>query len=190
MDTIFALSSGMPPAAIAVVRISGARAVAAAEAIAGTLPAPRRAGLRKLRDPADGSVLDTALVLLFLAEGSATGEALVELHLHGGRAVVRAVERVLGAIAGLRAAEPGEFTRRALMNGRIDLTEAEGLGDLLMAETEAQRRAALAMSSGAVREQVKRWTGRLLHLSADIEAQLEFAEEDDVPADQIGRAHV
>jgi tRNA modification GTPase len=180
MDTIFALSSGALPAGIAVMRVSGAAAFDAVRQLAGELPAPRQASLRALRDPGDGSLLDRALVLVFPGPHSATGEDLAELHLHGGRAVVRAVEAVLGAMPGLRLAEPGEFTRRALLNGRLDLSEAEGLGDLLMAETETQRRMALRSAEGAVRRQVDGWTARLLMLAAQIEAMLDHADEDDV----------
>ena len=180
MDTIFAVSSGAPPAAIAVLRLSGPGAFAAGEALAGALPVPRRAGLRTLHDPRDGELLDRALLLCFRGPLSATGEDLVELHLHGGRAVVRAVEAVLATMSGLRAAEAGEFTRRALMNGRLDLSEAEGLGDLLMAETEAQRRVAVRSAEGAVRREVEGWTVRLLELSARVEAVLDHGDEDDV----------
>lgn len=178
METIFAVSSGAPPAAIAIVRLSGSDALDAASAMAGTLPPPRQAGLRALRS--NGQLLDRALVLVFPGPDSATGEDLVELHLHGGRAVVRAVEAALGEMPGLRRAEPGEFTRRALTNGRIDLTEAEGLGDLLAAETEGQRRAALSMVEGSIRRRAENWTGRLVALAAQVEAQLDFAEEDEV----------
>ncbi|MEG3149381.1 tRNA uridine-5-carboxymethylaminomethyl(34) synthesis GTPase MnmE [Sphingomonas sp. ZT3P38] len=178
METIFAVSSGAPPAAIAIVRLSGPAALDAASAMAGTLPPPRQAGLRALR--ANGQLLDRALVLVFPGPHSATGEDLIELHLHGGRAVVRAVEAALAAMPGLRQAEPGEFTRRALTNGRIDLTEAEGLGDLLAAETEGQRRAALSMVEGSIRRRAESWTGRLVALAAQVEAQLDFAEEDEV----------
>jgi tRNA modification GTPase len=128
----------MPPAAIVVVRVSGRRAGAALEALAGRLPAPRRASLAELKD-ADGAPLDRALLLWFPGPATATGEDLAELHLHGGRAVVAAVEAALAALPGLRRAEAGEFTRRAFDNGRIDLAEAEGLADLLAAETESQR---------------------------------------------------
>jgi tRNA modification GTPase len=183
MDTIFAVSSGQPPAAIALVRVSGPGAVAAAQALAGSLPPPRQAGVRALRDPADGALLDRALLLWFAAPRTTTGEDLVELHLHGGRAVVRAVEACLARQPGLRPAEAGEFTRRALAHGRLDLSEAEGLGDLLMAETEAQRRAALANAEGAVRRQVEAWQDRLLMLAARVEATLDHADEDDVVED-------
>lgn len=179
MDTIVALSSGRPPAAIAVIRISGPEALTAATALAGPLPAPRRAALRVLRDAA-GGLLDRALVLVFPGPASATGEDLVELHCHGGRAVVGAVEKALMARPGLRRAEPGEFTRRALRNGRIDLAEAEGLADLLEAETEGQRRAALMASEGQVSRAVRGWLDRTLALAAAVEASLEFAEEGDV----------
>lgn len=180
MDTIFAVSSGQPPAAIAVVRISGPEAVATARAVCGVLPAPRQAALRAVRDPVTGDLLDRALILWFAGPATATGEDLVEIHLHGGRAIVAAVLRALGSQPGLRAADPGEFTRRALAAGRIDLAEAEGLGDLLMAETEAQRRRALAAAEGLVSRAVAGWSGRLLALSAQAEALLDFSDEDDV----------
>lgn len=181
-DTIFAVSSGRPPAAIAALRISGAAAIDAATRLAGKLPPPRRAGVRALHDPVDGQLLDRALILVFPGPATATGEDLVELHLHGGRAVVAAVERALAAIDGLRAAEPGEFTRRALAHGRIDLTEAEGLGDLLSAETDAQRRMALANSDGRLRRTVADWSAAATRLSAMVEAVLDHADEDDVDA--------
>jgi tRNA modification GTPase len=183
VDTIFAVSSGQPPAAIALLRVSGPQALAVAEAMAGKLPPQRQAGVRALRDPADGTLLDRALLLWFAGPRSATGEDLVELHLHGGRAVVQAVEACLARQPGLRRAEAGEFTRRALANGRLDLSEAEGLGDLLMAETEAQRRAALASAEGAVRQRVEGWQEKLLMLAAQVEAMLDHADEDDVTDD-------
>ena len=179
-ETIFALSSGPPPAGIAVVRISGPQASAALLALGGRLPQPRRASARTLRDPEDSTLLDRALVLWLPGPGTATGEDTAELHLHGGRAVVAAVERALGRIPGLRRAEAGEFTRRAFANGRIDLAEAEGLADLLAAETELQRRSALAMASGELSRVVEDWRGRVLALSAAVEAALDFADEDDV----------
>src|SRR6478609_11921042 len=132
MDTIFALSSGSPPAGIAVVRVSGPESVTALRLLAGRITPPRRASRAVLRD-SDGSAIDDGLVLWFPGPNTATGEDLAELHLHGGRAVVAAVEGALAAIPGLRRAEPGEFTRRAFANGRIDLAEAEGLADLLAA---------------------------------------------------------
>lgn len=179
-DTIFALASGMPPAAIAVVRISGPDAMSAASALAGSLPPPRRASLRRLGDPANGETLDDAIMVCFPGPATATGEDLVELHLHGGRAVVRAVESALAALPGLRGAEPGEFTRRALAHGRIDLAEAEGLGDLLSAQTERQRRAAMMAVEGKLSQCVGDWTDRVLVVAARVEASLDFADEDDV----------
>jgi tRNA modification GTPase len=181
MTTIFAPSTGLPPAAIAIVRISGPAAFTAGRALAGELPAARDARVRTLRDPATGDHLDQALVLVFPGPATATGEDLIEFHLHGGRAVVAAVEAALAAQPGLRRAEPGEFTRRALANGRIDLAEAEGLGDLLMAETELQRRAALAMAEGALSRRIAGWRTGLLGLTAQLEASLDFADEADVP---------
>ncbi|WP_454796423.1 tRNA uridine-5-carboxymethylaminomethyl(34) synthesis GTPase MnmE [Novosphingobium lindaniclasticum] len=178
-DTIFALSSGSPPAAIGVVRISGPDAGAALVALAGSLPDPRRASYRRLRG-ADGTILDQALILWFPGPATATGEDLAELHLHGGRAVVAAVEAALSDVPGLRRAVPGEFTRRAFANGRIDLAEAEGLADLLSAETELQRRSALAMAGGAFSLQVESWRERVLRASASVEAVLDFGDEDDV----------
>ncbi|MFZ1477948.1 MAG: tRNA uridine-5-carboxymethylaminomethyl(34) synthesis GTPase MnmE [Sphingorhabdus sp.] len=179
VDTIFALSSGAPPAAIAVVRISGTQAFEAVRALAGKVPAARKASLRTLRD-ADGSTLDEALVLTFPGPATATGEDLAELHLHGGRAVVRGVEAALAAMPGLRKAEPGEFTRRAFQHGRIDLNEAEGLADLLSAETEWQRRSALAMAGGGFSRQIEDWRMAILVLSAQVEAVLDFSDEGDV----------
>jgi tRNA modification GTPase len=177
-DTIYALSSGAPPAAIAVVRISGPAANAALATLAGALPEPRRATLAALRSGAE--VLDNALIIRFPAPHSATGEDIAELHLHGGRSVVAAVRAALAGMAGLREAEPGEFTRRAFENGRIDLAEAEGLADLLEAETESQRRAALALAGGALSRQVAAWQAEILALAAEVEAALDFSDEDDV----------
>ena len=183
-DTIFALSSGKPPAAISVIRISGAGAHRAGAQLAGLLPIARQAAVRELRG-GDGSLLDEALVLRFDGPASSTGEDLVELHCHGGRAVVAAVLDALGAIRGLRQAEPGEFTRRAFDNGRIDLTEAEGLADLIEAETESQRRAALLMAEGGLRKEISLWQQRLLDLSARAEAAIDYVDEDSVDADPL-----
>jgi tRNA modification GTPase len=177
-DTIYALSSGSPPAAIAVIRISGSQADTALAALAGRLPPPREARLMALRD--GDALLDRALVLRFPGPASATGEDIVELHLHGGRAVVSAVTERLSRVDGLRAAEPGEFTRRAFESGRIDLAEAEGLADLLQAETQSQRGAALDMASGALSRRVEGWQSRLLALSAELEAVLDFSDEGEV----------
>jgi tRNA modification GTPase len=163
---------------VAVVRISGPGADRAGEALAGRLPPPRRATLATLRWQSE--VLDRALVVRFPAPASATGEDVAELHLHGGRAVVAGVLGALAALDGLRAAEPGEFTRRAFENGRIDLAEAEGLADLLAAETQSQRRAALAMADGTLSRQVEAWRQRLLPLAAALEAALDFSDEGEV----------
>lgn len=188
-DTIFALSSGAPPAAIGVVRISGPAAFAAGAALAGSIPPPRHAALRRLRDRS-GHALDDALVIAFPGPASATGEDLLELHLHGGRAVVHAVLAALAAEPDLRPAEAGEFTRRALGNGRIDLAEAEGLADLLAAESELARRAALSAAEGGVSRKAREWTARLLTLSARAEAQIDFADEDDLPAEALELAAI
>jgi tRNA modification GTPase len=176
--TIFALSSGAAPSAIGVIRVSGPQAGAVLTALTGRMPEARRASLARLRDGA-GALLDEALVLWFPAPNTATGEDLAELHCHGGRAVIAAVEAALAALPGLRRAEPGEFTRRAFANGRIDLAEAEGLADLLTAETELARAAALANAGGALSRQVEGWRARVLALSAEVEAVLDFADEED-----------
>ncbi len=181
MDTIFALSSGAPPAGIAVVRISGPLAGDALVRLSGSLPPPRRAHYTRLSDP-QGELLDHALVLWFPGPHSVTGEDLAELHLHGGRAVIAAVEAALQGLGGLRKAEAGEFTRRAFANGRIDLMEAEGLADLLSAETELQRRSAVSLAGGTLSHTVEGWRERVLACSAQVEAVLDFADEDDVAA--------
>ncbi len=155
-DTIFALSSGAPPAAIAVIRISGTAAGEALRKLAGRLPPPRRASYASLRG-GGGDLLDRALVLWLPGPATATGEDQAELHCHGGRAVVAALEAELAANPELRRATAGEFTRRAFANGRIDLAEAEGLADLLSAETELQRQSAMAMAGGAFSRQVEDW---------------------------------
>lgn len=181
-DTIFALSSGRPPAAVSVIRVSGPAACEAALRLAGPLPAPRRAVLRTLRDEA-GAAIDDALVLRFASPASSTGEDVVEFQCHGGRAIVDALLGELARIDGLRPAAPGEFTRRAFENGRIDLTEAEGLADLIEAETESQRKAALALAEGGLRRQADEWRERLLDLSARAEAAIDYADEDEVAID-------
>jgi tRNA modification GTPase len=186
IDTIFALSSGLPPAGIAVVRVSGPRAGAALEVLAGKLPVERIATVCRFRVPLSGATIDTGLALWFPGPASVTGEDLAELHLHGGRAVVAAVLEALGSIAGLRFAVAGEFTRRAFENGRIDLAEAEGLADLLAAETEGQRRAALALAEGGLGRKVAAWQADLLQLSARVEADLDFSDEGDVEAGPKG----
>ena len=182
LDTIYALSSGRPPAAISVIRVSGSRAHDAGHLLAGSLPDARQAALRTLRN-SNGEVLDDALVLRFDGPASSTGENIVEFQCHGGRAVVDAVLAALDQLEGLRLAHPGEFTRRAFENGRIDLTEAEGLADLIEAETEAQCKAALAMAEGGLKRQVEQWQQRMLGLSARAEAAIDYADEDDVGID-------
>lgn len=181
-DTIFALSSGRPPAAIAVIRASGPNALWAGVRLAGRLPEERRAGLRVLRDPDSDDVLDHALVLWFGARASSTGEDVVEFHCHGGRAVADAVVKALGAIGGLRLAEPGEFTRRAFRNGRIDLTQAEGLADLLQAETEQQRRAALSLAGGGLRTRVEQWRDTLVGAAAELNRMIDYVDDETVLA--------
>ncbi|WP_370287842.1 tRNA uridine-5-carboxymethylaminomethyl(34) synthesis GTPase MnmE [Siccirubricoccus soli] len=178
---IFALASGAGRAAVAVLRLSGAGTAGIVTALAGRLPPPRRASLRKLRHPGTGEVLDEALLLWFPSPASYTGEDSAELHLHGGPAVLAGVAEALVA-AGARPAEPGEFTRRAFLNGRMDLTAAEGIADLIAAETEAQLRQALRQAGGALATLYGGWARRLTALLARQEAFIEF-EDEDLPAD-------
>jgi tRNA modification GTPase len=178
-DTIFALSSGGLPAGLAVIRISGPEAFSVSSELCGTLPPPRRAALRTVR-AVDGSPIDTGLVLVFPKGQSFTGEDTVELQLHGGRAVVAAVQALLGSM-GLRQADAGEFSRRAFDNGRLDLVEVEGLADLLAAETEMQRRLAIDHSSGRQSMLYQDWLATLTRIRALTEAELDFPDEDDVP---------
>ena len=185
-DTIVALSSGRPPAAVAIVRTSGPLAHIVGERMAGSLPEARHAALRTLHDPRNGQSIDSALVLRFDAPHSSTGEDIIEYQCHGGRAVVAALIDALTS-CGLRSAEPGEFTRRSLGNGRIDLTEAEGLADLLEAETETQRRAALALASGGLSRVIEQWQGRVLALSAQAEAAIDYVGDEDETATDTAR---
>jgi tRNA modification GTPase len=180
MDTIYALATARGRSGLAVVRISGPDAAAAGLALCGTLPPPRVAGLRRL--VWGGELLDEALVVSFAEGASFTGEAVVELHCHGGPAVVGAVLRALAEQPGLRLAEPGEFTRRALENGVLDLAQVEGLADLIDAETEAQRRQAVRVLSGSVGQKVEGWRRDLIRAGALLEATIDFADED-VPVD-------
>jgi tRNA modification GTPase len=180
MDTIFALASARGKAGVAIVRLSGPRAHEAVRLLAGDVPAPRRASLRNLRW--DDDLLDQALVLTFSEGEGFTGEIAAELHLHGSPAVTTVVLRALGAIEGLRGAEPGEFTRRALSNGKLDLTQVEGLADLIEAETEAQRRQALRVFNGAIADRIERWRYDLVRAAALLEATIDFVDED-VPID-------
>ena len=177
MDTIFALASGRVKAGVSVIRLSGPRAFAVAAELAGPLPEPRRAAVRKLRG-ADRQVIDEALILCFRAGASFTGEDVVELHVHGSLAVVAAVTRELGRFDGVRMAEAGEFSRRALMNDRLDLAQIEGLADLIDAETEAQRQQALRLFSGDLGRKVEQWRSSLVRAAALIEATIDFADED------------
>ncbi|MBR9650421.1 tRNA uridine-5-carboxymethylaminomethyl(34) synthesis GTPase MnmE [Thalassovita aquimarina] len=181
MDTIFALATAHGKAGVAVIRVSGPLAHAAGERLAGMLPDPRKAGLRLLRD-GQGVRLDEALVLTFPDKSSFTGEAVVELQLHGSVAVVASVLRELGNMDGLRQAEPGEFTRRALENGRLDLAQVEGLADLIEAETEAQRRQALRVLSGDLGNWAEEWRRDLIRAASLLEATIDFADED-IPVD-------
>ena len=181
MSTIYALATAHGKSGVAVIRLSGPRALDAAKTLAGSLPEPRVAGLRLLKD-SDGVLLDQALVLTFMAGHSFTGEDVAELHLHGGPATIKAVLQTLGDIDGLRMAEPGEFTRRALENGCLDLAQIEGLSDLLEAETEAQRKQALRVFSGALGDKAERWRSQLIRAAALLEATIDFADED-VPVD-------
>ena len=187
-DTIFALSSGRPPAAIAVVRISGPRAGAALKALCGKIPAPRQAALARIRDPVSRDIIDEALALWFPAPHSETGEDTAELQLHGGRAVIAAVLAALSRIDGLRPAEAGEFTRRAFENGKLDLTAVEGLADLVMAETEGQRRQAFRQLKGWLGDRAEGWRQRLIEALALVEAGIDFSDEGDVPADLLAPA--
>jgi tRNA modification GTPase len=179
-DTIFALSSGRPPAGVAVVRVSGAQVRTALEAIVGTVPRERKAVLADFRNAA-GGLIDRGLVLFFSGPASFTGEDCAEFHLHGGRAVIDALSDALLTIERMRPAEPGEFTRRAFLNGKMDLVEAEALADLVNAETEAQRRFAVGSAGGAQSELYAGWRKRIVHARAMIEAELDFADESDVP---------
>lgn len=181
-DTIFALSSGHLPSGVAVVRLSGPAVRFVLETMIGVVPDARRAVLRDIRS-AEGDLIDRGLVLFFAGPNSFTGEDVAEFQLHGGRAVVAAMLTALGRLPGLRLAEAGEFTRRAFEAGRLDLTEAEGLADLIAAETESQRRQALRLAGGAFRSRAEAWRGQLIELRATIEAELDFNDEGDVPDD-------
>ncbi len=186
-DTIFALSSARGRAGVAVVRLSGPQALRALRRLTDKDdPSPRAARLARLRDPLDGRTLDHALVLSFPGPASFTGEDVVELHLHGGPAVLQAVLAALGREAGLRPAEAGEFTRRAFDNDKLDLSEVEGLADLIAAETEAQRRQALRQMEGALSDLVEGWRERLLQAGALAEATIDFSDEE-LPADLSDR---
>ena len=186
-QTIFALSSGRPPSAIAVVRVSGPQAGAVLEVLAGRAVEPRLATRVLLRN-GDRHEIDDAIVLWFPHPASATGEDVAEFHIHGGRAVQAALFAALSAFENIRAAEPGEFTRRAFENGKIDLTEAEALDDLIHADTDRQRRQALRQLQGLLGDRARDWRDRIIEASALIEAGIDFADEGDVPAELIAQA--
>src|SRR4030081_2730664 len=186
-QTIFALSSGRPPSAIAMVRISGSRAGEAFESIAGRRPVPRVATRALLRD-ANRQPIDDAVVLWFAGPASATGEDVAEFHVHGGRAVLASLFAALSALQDVRAAEPGEFSRRAFENGKLDLTEAEALDDLINADTDRQRRQALRQLKGLLGDRARDWRAEIIAASALIEAGIDFADEGDVPAELIAPA--
>jgi tRNA modification GTPase len=185
--TIFALSSGQLPAAIAVIRISGPGARAGLVATCGRVPEPRRATLARLRDPASQELIDEALVLWFPGPSSETGEDMAELQVHGGRAIVAQLFAVLARLEGFRLAEAGEFTRRAFEHGRLDLTAVEGLGDLIYADTQAQRRQAFRQFKGLLGSAAETWRNRLIEALALVEARIDFSDED-VPDDLALRA--
>jgi tRNA modification GTPase len=186
-QTIFALSSGRPPSAIAIVRVSGSQARAALTRLAKTIPVPRSAARVLLRDAASEPI-DDAVVLWFPGPASATGEDVAEFHVHGGRAVLASVFAELSAIENIRPAEPGEFTRRAFENGKLDLTEAEGLDDLIHADTDRQRRQALLQLRGLLGDKARDWRAQIIEASALIEAGIDFSDEGDVPAELIAPA--
>ena len=186
-QTIFALSSGRPPSAIAIVRLSGPRAGAALLNLAGKMPKPRSAMRVQLRDPG-GQPIDDAVALWFPGPGSATGEDVAEFHVHGGRAILAALFAVLSTFENVRPAEPGEFTRRAFENGKLDLTAAEALDDLIHADTDRQRRQALRQLKGLLGEKAGDWRARIIEASALIEAGIDFSDEGDVPVELIAPA--
>ena len=189
-DTIFAPATPPGRSALAVIRVSGPRAQAALQDIAGTIPAPRVALLRTLRHPATRRPLDQALVLYFKAPATETGEDIAEFQTHGGRAVVAAVLDALAAIPGCRLAEPGEFARRAFHNGKMDLTAVEGLADLIDAETEAQRAQALTQASGALDRLYGGWRKEMVEAQALVEAAIDFADEGDVATNAVAQARL
>lgn len=186
-QTIFALSSGRAPSAIGIVRVSGPKADTALETLCGLIPARRVATLVTLKQ-ADGTAIDEGVALWFPGPNSATGEDTAEFQIHGGRAVIAAVFEALAKIPTLRPAEPGEFTRRAFENGKIDLTEAEGLDDLIHADTERQRRQALRQMKGLLGDKAERWRRDIIEASALIEAGIDFPDEGDVPRDLLAPA--
>jgi tRNA modification GTPase len=186
-QTIFALSSGRPPSAIALVRVSGPQASMVLSKLAGNVPKPRSATRAQLCD-VDGQPMDEAIVLWFPEPASATGEDVAEIHVHGGRATLAALFASLSGFENVRPAEPGEFTRRAFENGKLDLTEAEALDDLIHADTDRQRRQALRQLRGSLGEKARQWRARIIEASALIEAGIDFSDEGDVPEELIAPA--
>lgn len=186
-QTIFALSSGRAPTAIAIIRLSGPQARVAVERLCGKIPAPRVAHFATLRN-ANHEPIDEGVVLWFPGPHSVTGEDVAEFQVHGGRAVIAAMFEALGKVEGLRPAEPGEFTRRAFENGKLDLTEAEGLDDLIHADTDRQRRQALRQLKGLLGNHARDWREQIIKASALVEAAIDFSDEGDVPDDLIGPA--
>src|SRR5713226_2654025 len=186
-QTIFALSSGRPPSAISIARVSGPRAGAALTLLAGKIPAPRMATRALLRDR-NRQPIDDAVILWFPAPASVTGEDVAEFHVHGGRAILAALFAALSALDHMRTAEPGEFTRRAFENGKLDLTEAEGLDDLIHADTDRQRSQALRQLKGLLGDRARDWRAQIIEASALIEAGIDFSDEGDVPAELIAPA--
>jgi tRNA modification GTPase len=184
-DTIFAVSSGALPAAIAVIRISGPRTGEALQRLIGRIPEPRRAALARIREKPGSEIIDEALALWFPGPNSETGEDVAELQVHGGRAVVAATLGALGRIEGLRMAEGGEFTRRGFENGKLDLTAVEGLGDLIAAETEVQRRQAFQQMKGLLGNRAEAWRARLTEALALVDARIDFSDESDVPEELV-----
>src|ERR1700716_833712 len=188
-QTIFALSTGRPPSAIAVIRVSGPQAGAALPSLAGSVPAPRLATRVLLRE-ADGQPIDDSVILWFPGPASATGEDVAEFHVHGGRAVLASLFAALSGFENVRPAEPGEFTRRAFENGKLDLTEAEGLDDLIHADTDRQRRQALRHLKGLLGDKARDWRAQIIEASALIEAGIDFSDEGDVSAELLAPAMI
>ncbi|WP_346296113.1 tRNA uridine-5-carboxymethylaminomethyl(34) synthesis GTPase MnmE [Rhodopseudomonas sp. P1] len=186
-QTIFALATGPLPSAIAILRVSGSRAGDVLRALTGSLPSPRRAVRCDLRTR-DGEMIDDGVALWFPAPASATGEDIAELHIHGSRAVAAALIKTLSAFEGVRPAEPGEFTRRGFENGKLDLTEAEGLDDLIHADTDAQRRQALRQLGGVLGDRARRWRDQIIEALALVEAGIDFSDEGDVADELMGPA--
>lgn len=187
-DTIYALSSGRLPAAIAVIRISGPKANEGLIALTGKVPEPRKAAYAVFKNPDSRETLDDGLAVWVPGPKSETGEDMAELHIHGGRAIVSSIFSVFSKLKGFRPAGPGEFTRRALLNGKIDVARVEGLGDLIAAETEAQRRQAVLQFRGGLSKKVEAWREKLLAVQAEVTAAIDFSDEGDVPKDLLHSA--